>query len=518
MKEQNSALSQWRAHNKNRPNSPAVIFEERTLKWQDLWLRSNRLANAYLQLGLTKGDRVQILLPNCLEFPEIIMAGNKAGLINTSGNYRLTGSELLYQLNDCKARALVIYSAEQYERISAIRNELPELEHVIVISDTPATEAISYESLLNDASSEDPRMDVLPEDIGLFMYTSGTTGFPKGVMRSVGSIDAGSESMSIELGLTSDDIFLAAAPMYAAATVGCVSSALFSGGTVVVMPHFDPSLVLQYIERYKISWIFMVPIMYEWVLDQPPEVLGEVDISSLRHVIACGAPLHNKTAERMVKFFKEAAVSNWLGASELGYMAYYDYKKGLKAEGCVGKPIYGIELEIFDEKGSPLEKGHPGVLYARGKTLFDGYFNREESTREAFLEGGWGTVGDVAIQDAEGDFFIVDRKNDMIISGGINVYPVEIEQVIQKIEGVEDNAVIGVPDEKWGESVKALVVKKPGSTLTSEDIVSACKKYLAGFKVPKSVEFIDIIPRSPIGKTLKKELRKKYWEGKEHVI
>ncbi len=499
------------------PDKPAVILGDKAVTWKDFWERSNRLGNAYTNLGLKKGDRVQVFLPNCIEYLEVFLAGNKAGVINAAGNYRLTGRELTYQLNDCGARALVIKSAAQYENIRAIRDQLPSLEHIIMIDGDPPPGVLSYEHLLDKSSPEDPDIKPHPDDITLLMYTSGTTGFPKGVMRTVQTSYLGPVSTCHELGLTSRDIFLAAAPMYAAATMGCIFSALFAGGAVGVVPSFDAATVLKEIERHRATWVFMVPIMYEWILNQPDDVLRTADISSLRHVIACGAPLHNRTAQRMMAFFKGAEISNWLGASELGFMTKYSYGKGIKAEGCVGKPVFGQELKIVDENKNPVKQGEPGTLYVRGVT-FKGYYNNTEATKDAFLDEGWATVGDVARQDEDGDYCIVDRKIDMIISGGINIYPVEIEHVIQRIEGVEDNVVIGIPDEKWGESVKALVVKKPGNTINEEDIIVACKRDLAGFKVPKSVDFVDQIPRSPIGKALKKDLRKKFWEGREAKI
>jgi len=499
------------------PDRPAIMLGDTTITWKDLWARSNRLGNAYANLGLKKGDRVQVFLPNCSEYLEVFLAGNKAGVINAAGNYRLTGRELAYQLNDCGARALVIKSAAQYDNIRAIRDQLPSLEHILMIDADPPPGVLSYEQLLDQSSPEDPDTAVHPDDITLLMYTSGTTGFPKGVMRTFQSSYFGPVSTCNELGLTSKDVFLAAAPMYAAATMGYIFSALFAGGAVGIVPSFDPATVLKHVERYRATWIFMVPIMYEWVLNQPDDVLRAANISSLRHVIACGAPLHNRTAQRMVAFFKGADVSNWLGASELGFIAKYSYGKGLKAEGCVGRTVFGQELKIVDENRGVVEQGEAGTLYVRGAT-FKGYYLKEAAKKDAFLADGWATVGDVARQDEDGDYFIVDRKIDMIISGGINIYPAEIEQVIQKIEGVEDNVVIGVPDEKWGESVKALVVKKAGSAILEEEILAACKKDLAGFKVPKTVDFVERIPRSPIGKALKKDLRKNYWEGREAKI
>ncbi len=222
--------------------------------------------------------------------------------------------------------------------------------------------------------------------------------------------------------------------------------------------------------------------------------------------------------KQILKRFSQAEVSNWLGASEFGFISKYSFKNGLKEEGCVGKAVFDLELKLFNENGNPVKTGEPGILYGRGYSMWEGYYNRLQATKEAYLDHEWGTVGDIARQDEDGDFYIVDRKNDVIITGGINVYPAEIENILKKNEEIVDSAVIGVPDEKWGEAVKAVVVKRPDSAITENDVIEFCRKYLAGFKIPKSVDFVDQVPRSFVGKALKKELRKKYWEGRDRQI
>lgn len=513
-----NSLSTMRTNFVKSPNNPAVKFEDVTLSWQDFWKRSNRLGNALLQLGLKKGDRVQIFLPNCLEYPEVVIGGNKAGLINTAGNFRLTGKELSYQLNDCGARAIIMKSIEQYENLKAIRDEVPSLQYVIIIDDHNIEGCYSYYQLLENASAEEPDVDVRPEDLHLLMYTGGTTGYPKGAARTNKCDYHMANAVCHELGLREDNVYLAAAPMYAAASMGYMFATLMSGGAVAIVPAFIPDKVLSYVEKYRATWMFMVPVMYEWVLNQPAEVLNKADISSLKHVCACGAPLRNQTAVRMMELFKDAEVSNWLGASEFGFISRYSYKNGIKDEGCVGKAVFELELKAFNEEGQPVKTGETGLLYGRGYSMWEGYLNKPEATQEAYLDHEWGTVGDMVRQDEEGDFFIVDRKNDMIITGGSNVYPAEVEKVVLAVPGVRDAAVIGVPDEKWGEAVKAVVVRTTDSNVSEEEIINYCRKELAGFKVPKSVDFIDEIPRSFVGKTLKRELRKKYWEGQNSQI
>lgn len=513
-----NGLSSIRINAGKRPKNLAVLFEDNTLSWSEFWDRCNRLANAYLKLGLKEGDRVQIFLPNCLEYPEVVIGGNLVALINTAGNYRLTGNELVYQLNDCGAKAIVFKTREQYETIKDVQNQAPTLEHLIMLDEDVPQGATSYKDLLSESASNDPGVAVRPEDIHLLMYTGGTTGHPKGAARTNKCDYHMANAVCHELGLNADDVYLAVAPMYAAASMGYLYATLLSGGTVGIVPAFIPDQVFRYVEKYKATWTFMVPIMYDWILNLPDEVLGKYDISSLKHVAACGAPLHNETVKQILKRFSQAEVSNWLGASEFGFISKYSFKNGLKEEGCVGKAVFDLELKLFNENGNPVKTGEPGILYGRGYSMWEGYYNRLQATKEAYLDHEWGTVGDIARQDEDGDFYIVDRKNDVIITGGINVYPAEIENILKKNEEIVDSAVIGVPDEKWGEAVKAVVVKRPNSAITENDVIEFCRKYLAGFKIPKSVDFVDQVPRSFVGKALKKELRKKYWEGRDRQI
>jgi long-chain acyl-CoA synthetase len=513
-----NGVSSIRINALKRPKNLAVLFEDNSLTWSEFWERSNRLANAYIKLGLKKGDRVQIFLPNCIEYPEVVLGGNLATLINTAGNYRLTGNELVYQLNDCGAKVIVFKTREQFKTIKDIQNQVPSLKYLIMIGDDVPEGALSYNALLSESASDDPGVDVLPDDIHLLMYTGGTTGYPKGAARTNKCDYHMANAVCHELGLNHDDVYLAVAPMYAAASMGYLYASLLSGGAVGIVPAFVPDQVFMYVEKYRATWTFMVPIMYDWILSLPDELLNKYDISSLKHVAACGAPLHNETVKKMLKRFDRADVSNWLGASEFGFISKYSFRNGLKEEGCVGKAVFDLELKLFDENGNSVSTGEPGLLYGRGYSMWEGYFNKIEATKEAYLDHEWGTVGDIARQDENGDFYIVDRKNDVIITGGINVYPAEIENILKKNQDIVDSAVIGVPDDKWGEAVKAVVVKKPNSAITEAEIIEFCRKYLAGFKIPKSVDFVEQVPRSFVGKALKKELRKKYWANKDRQI
>ena len=255
----------------------------------------------------------------------------------------------------------------------------------------------------------------------------------------------------------------------------------------------------------------MVPVMFDIVTSLPDEILSRYDLSSLRTLISGGAPLHTPTKLKIKELFTNAELNEFYGSTELGVSTCLRDADQLRKVRCVGKPGHDLELKLFDQDGYEVKPGENGILYSRGLGGFRGYWNNEEATKEAFLGDEWATVGDIARQDEEGYYYIVDRLKDMIITGGVNVYPVEIEGVLVQMEGVRDAAVIGVPDQQWGEAIKAIIVKDPGNTVTEESIITYCREKLAKFKVPKSVNFVESIPRTLTGKILKKDLRKIYW-------
>ncbi len=508
-------ISSIRMNVSKAPENIAVRFEGRELTWAEVWERSSRLANGLIALGLQRHESVLIFLPNCLEYPETILGINKAGCVVTGGNVRLRGPEIAYQVNDSKSRAIIFQGSEQLETLLSVKDQIPFLEYLIMIEDADVEGMHHYYDLMAENLPVEPKIEKSSGDIHLLMYTSGTTGKPKAAARSYKCDYHMANAVCHELALTSEDVYMAVAPMYAAASMGYVFATMMSGGTVAIVPGFIPDHFFGQLEMNRASWTFMVPIMYEWALNVPENIRNTSDISNVRCLVACGAPLANATAAKMVRSFPNAQVSNWLGASEFGFISRYVCSEKMPPEGCVGKPLFDLELAVFDDNGKPAPVNEPGVLYGRGYSMFEGYVDKPEATDEAFLDHEWGTVGDIARWGEDGNYYIVDRKNDMIITGGMNVYPAEIENLLMANDEVADVAVIGVPNEKWGEAVKALVVRTPGSDIAKEELIAYCKKKLAGYKVPKSVEFIEQVPRSPVGKALKAQLRKKYGEKRD---
>ncbi len=515
----NTGTSTIRGHVRKHPESIAIINGDVTMTYGRLWQRVVKLANSMLDKGLTKNDPVITYMPNTFHYIEIMLATGMTGSPITLGNYRLTGDEISYQVNDCRA-AIIFVHQDLYPVMANMRENLKTVKHIVVIGGQEHDGAESYESFLEKGKDTEPAVGVEPEDLNMLFYTSGTTGKPKGAARTMYCNYNTGVSTAIELGLKRTDRLLVVAPMYAAATTGYILGTLTAGATHIIAPAFVPEEALKMIHETKPTFVFMVPVMFDWMLSLPAETMAKYDLSSVRLAVSCGAPMHTAIFQKMHDSFRNAEVINMLGCSELGFVTRITSEEWLhkgKAN-SIGKAVFDMELKIVSEDGIVMKDGEIGLLYGRSPQTFSGYWHNPEGTKEAFLDHEWGTVGDMAKRDEEGYYYLVDRAKDMILSGGTNIYPAEIETVILQMEGIADVGVIGVPDEKWGEQIKAIVVLKKGCDVKEDEIISFCRNKLAGFKVPKSVDYIDVIPRNPIGKMLKKELRKKYWEGRDIFI
>ena len=506
----NNVISSIRMNCAKNPEMPALICEDRTVSWAQMCDRAARLGNGLLDLGLVKGDRLAIYLKNCIEFSETFVSTYHSGIIKTPVSSGLKAAELAYQLNNSGARAIVT-SPELLEVLHAAKASVPSLKYIIVTGGNVSKDYLSYEELIRNSSPEDRGFEVSPSDIDMLLYTSGTTGFPKGAVRGVMEDYHTGVTVCIDWRVRMGDVQMVVIPQYHAGACAWFLATLISGGTQVIMPSYVPEKVLQNIDKHRVNWLMMVPVMYDWLTMLPQEVQGKYDVSSLRTLISGGAPLHTPTKLKIKEMFKEAELNEFYGSTELGVSTCLRDIDQLRKERSVGKPGQDLELKLCDADGVEVKRGEPGILYSRGLGGFRGYWENEDATSKAFLEGEWDTVGDVARQDEEGYYYIVDRLNDMIITGGVNVYPAEIEEVLRRMGKIQDVAVIGVPDEKWGEAVKAVVVPVKNAVLSEAEIVRFCEEQLAKFKVPKSVDFVDAIPRTPTGKILKKEIRKKYW-------
>lgn len=468
--------------------------------------RANRLAHVLVdRFNIERGDRIAILSLNCSEFLETLFAVAKAGAILVPLNHRLVSEELEYIINDCQPKVL-IYEGHFEEKVKDIQPRVNIEFHVRLHGHGGSGHVKEYEGLLNTAPVT-PVHDTTVEfeDPFQILYTSGTTGKPKGVVLSHRMIFWNSVNTMIR-DILPTDITLTHTPLFYTGGLNVYTLPLFHlGGRVVLMQSWDADLALDLIEKEKITMFFAIPTQFQMMLDSPR--FHETDLSSLRFVVAGGAPCPIPVMEAFRK--KGVMFKQGYGLTEVGPgVTAMEFEDAERKTGSIGVPNFHMEARIVDDEGQTVETGGIGELILRAPSMCSGYWNDPGATREAFQDG-WFHTGDLARQDEEGFLFIVGRKKDMFISGGMNVYPAEVESVLYRNPKIAEVAVIGVPHEKWGEVGMAFVVCKNGEQLTSDEVIQSCHNKLAKYKIPKEVKFMDALPKGPSGKILKKELIKR---------
>ncbi|GAB6909037.1 Long-chain-fatty-acid--CoA ligase [Desulfosarcina cetonica] len=515
-------ISSWRY-----PDKVAAVFEDRRVTYAELNNRANQLAHAVLGLGLKRQAKCSIIMYNNIEFLEIYHGLTRAAMISVPVNFRLVPAELEYVINNSDSEVLFV-GKELFDKIRLENIPKVKKEHIFVIGPKDETPAgiTHYEDFLSGKPTSEPdNVQQKEDDIFYFGYTSGTTGFPKGAMNTTrGTLDivknvfvrtAGKPHIKLN-----QRVLLAIIPICHSNSVWSTLITLWCGGTNVIFPsgRFDPEKVLQIIDHEKVTTSSMVPTMITRVLDLPEDVKQKYDMSSLTSLGSSSAPLLTTTKEAALKFFNNVRFSEGYGSTETGALTTLRHKDQMRKVRSIGQPNPGIEIKLVDDAGNVITAPNTqGVLWAKARSAFIGYYNSPEKTAES-IDGEWATAGDVAYFDEEGYYYLADRKHDMIISGGENVYPAEIEEVISQIPQVSEVAVIGIPHADFGEEVKALVILKNGDSITPEDILAHCSANLAGYKRPRSVEIMNEFPRTATGKVLKRILRKPYWEGQERSI
>jgi fatty-acyl-CoA synthase len=456
-------------------------------------------------LGLRRGDRISILAKNSACYYEILFACSRVGCILNTLNWRLAVPELAYILQDCEPR-LLIYETEFLPAVQELRVQ-SEVENCLQLDGTAPDGTWSYENALADTipSSHLPQLSY--DDTWAIIYTSGTTGRPKGAQVSYGNFFYNAVGMGRAIDLNSQDINLNVLPTFHIGGLGLFAAPTFhAGGTVIDMRAFDPVKLLALIEEWQVSVILLVPAMY-LILSQLA-ALDQANLSSVRVWASGGSALPPALLHEYAG--KDILIQQGFGMTETGPSVFLITKEDVLGKpGSVGKPVLHTDVCIMDRELRKLGPGEVGELCIRGGNVTTGYWNRPEATAEAIIDG-WLHSGDAARFDKEGFYYIVDRWKDMYISGGENVYPAEVENVLYQMPAVAEAAVFGVPHPKWQEVGKAVIVLKEGQKLSAEEVVAYCKEQLAGYKVPKSVIFVGALPRTAAGKVLKRQLKESY--------
>ncbi len=504
------------------PQGTATIFKDRQQSWSDLLDRVSRLAGVLQQLGMQPGDRVALLSLNSDRFIEYYFAVVWGGGAMMPMNIRWVAAECAYALNDAGAEILLVDEAFK-DMASALRAGVPALKTVVYCGDGQApSDLLDYEELV---AAADPVPDAgrNGDDLAGVFYTGGTTGFPKGVMLSHTNLYVGAVSNAHEILLQDGTVYLHAAPMFHIADLLWFSALTLVAGTHVVIPMFTPEATLAAIEKHRPSHILLVPVMLQMVLQS--DSLATSDVTSLELIAYGASPITEGVLRDAFDKFPNASFVQAFGQTELSPVATvlptaYHTFEGPKAGKLrsAGRATRVCEIRIIGESGEPLPQGEIGQIAVKGPITMLGYWNKPDVTAETILDG-WVMTGDAGYMDEEGFVFLMDRVKDMIVSGGENVYSAEVENALSQHPAVATSAVIGIPSEKWGESVHAIVILHPEATVSVEELQKHCHDLIAGYKCPRSIDFrTEPFPLSGANKVLKTELRKPFWEGRERQI
>ncbi len=504
------------------PDREILVSPEKRMTAREVLDRSNRIANALIGLGLKKGDKVGVLLTNSYQSVEGFNGITAAGLVRVPLNMRNSAREHLFILNNSEARAVFV-GAEYSKIIESIVPEATHLKHAICVGGTPPVSMGSYETLIADASPHDPEVSMSDEDVHRLSYTSGTTGQPKGVVQDNRAAMVSVYNVLIDgLDIQFSDVVALTSPV-THASGSMILPHFIRGAKVVILPGFDSRQLLETIEKEKVTTLYMVPTTIIMLLNDPD--LKKFDLSSLKTIRYGASPIAPEVLKKAIAFFGNVFVQGYgltEGSMPLTLLTKEDHimdgsEKKLKRLASVGREVTVAKVRIMGEEGNFLPPDKIGEIVAQSDQVMKEYWKNPAATAETF-RGGWLHTRDMGYMDEDGYIYLVDRKDDMIVSGGFNVYPKEVEDVLYMHPAVLEAAVFGVPHEKWGETVKAAVSFKRGMTATEEEIIEFSKKHLAGYKKPTSVDFIEELPKNQNGKIMRKDLKEPYWKGKGRKI
>jgi fatty-acyl-CoA synthase len=484
------------------PQRTALVFEGERWSYAEFNRRTNALAHGLRALGVCPGDRVAYLDLNHPDFFLSLFAAAKLGAIFVPLNFRLTPPELAFIIGDAGVHTL-IHDGAFAAAVDEIRDRIPCRE---LVCRTPRLGVRSLDDLLRDQRTDDMDNQVATDEVAVIMYTSGTTGRPKGAMLTHGNLLWNNINAGLAFDISVDDITLVCAPLFHIGGLNVTPLIAFmKGAEVVLMRAFDPGVVLELIPRHRATTMFGVPAMFLFMSQHPG--FAAADLSSIRFFLCGGAPV----PEALIRFYGQRGLcfAQGYGLTETApFVTLVPVERAAEKVGSAGIPPFFTDVKLVDDAGHEVPTGERGEVVVRGPNVMKGYWNRPDATAEAIVDG-WFHTGDIGTRDADGFFYIVDRKKDMIITGGENVYPAEVEDSLYQHPDVAEAAVIGVPDSRWGEAVLAIIVVKPGAELSEQDILDFSQGRLARYKQPRRVVFIDALPRNPAGKVLKFELRER---------
>ena len=499
------------------PNKEAFVYGDKRITFSEFNTRINKLIHALHKMGVKKGDVLGILSWSCLGFVEVYGTSMKGGFIASPFNPRLKEEELEYIINYSEANTLFV-GPELLEVANTLRPRLSKVKNFISLEGS-APDMIAHDDLLKSHPGKEPDVKVEEDDPICIIYTSGTTGVPRGALYTQRRFIEDSRTLVIDMSLQPSDKRVQITPLFHIAGNTHFRASLYSGGCNIIVKFFNAEATLQIIQDEKATHMDFVPTHLVAMLNLPD--LKKYDISSLKFLWYGASPMPQEVLKRGMKVFGPIFAQGY-GQSESGpaisHLSKDDHnvldkpKKEQNKLMSAGRPDIGVHVRIVDEKNKDVDPGKVGEIIVQSKHIMGEYWHKPKETRET-LAGGWVHTGDMGYYDEEGYIYIADRKKDMIITGGENVYPREVEEVLYGHPAVLEAAVIGVPDPYWVERVHAVVTTKKGASTTAEELIAFCKKNVAGYKAPKSVEFVDALPKNPSGKILKRELRDKYWEG-----
>lgn len=496
-------------HAKRIPDKPALIMDDAVITYRQLDRDTNALANALLGLGIVPGDRISILFHNGPEILTSWSAAGKTGVTPIAVNYRFKADELSYIINDSESR-LLIYGTEFEDTVRAARPNFRNRSIIYVRPGGRSPEAFDLDELIRNTPDTPPEVEADAHGVAAsLIYTSGTTGKPKGVVRSSKNRLNTLLGYAYNFESTYDDVHLVAGPLYHAAPYAWAAFSLILGNTVVVMPRFDAEAFLRLVQKYRVSTTWIVPTMVNRIINLPADIRNQYDTASLRAITVGGESFPFPLKRKAVEFFGPGKIFEFFGGTETSCVTYMRPEDQLRKPGSCGKPVAGNQIKLLNEKMNEVPQGEVGIMYIKSPFLLDEYYKNPEATQASYHDEYF-TVGDMARVDDDGYYYIVDRAVDMVISGGVNIYPAEIEEVLYNHPSVFDVGIIGVPDPDWGERLVAYVVPKPGAEISEEEVRNYVGEKVASYKKPKEVYFVEELPYTPSGKLLKRVLRERY--------